>query len=90
MTIFAPFPIPVITPEGDGYVVYIESNPMWENDCITVALCNGGQWRHFNSGQIKSWHNATYDITKTKPNEPVVNPRPASEPLASVRSPADA
>lgn len=66
MITFAPFPIPVETPEGGGYVVYVESNPVWENDGVTVALMDGGQWRHFNSGQIKAWHNATYDIIKKK------------------------
>lgn len=66
MIVFAPNPIPVVTPLGEGYVVYIESNPVWENDCVTVALCEGGQWRHFNSSQIKSCKNLTYDI---KPNE---------------------
>lgn len=76
MLTFAPYPIPVITPEGGGYVMYVESNPMWENDCITVALCEGGQWRHFNSGQIKSWHNATYGIFKSKPNETENAPNP--------------
>jgi len=37
---------------------------MWENDEVCVALDDGGQWRHFNTGQIQSWHNATYGITK--------------------------
>lgn len=61
---FPPFPIPIVTPLGDGYVVYVETNPTWENDSITVALCDGGQWRHFNSGDIKSFHNSTYGIQK--------------------------
>lgn len=64
MITFCENPIPVITPEGDGYVVYIESSGMMENDTVTVALCNGGQWRHFNSGQIRSHHNATFGINK--------------------------
>lgn len=70
MIVFAPYAIPVVTPEGEGYVVYIEDNGNpFENDCVTVALCDGGQWRHFNSGQIKSHHNATYGIFKPKTNE---------------------
>lgn len=64
MIVFAPFPISVITPEGNGLVVYVESNPIWENDCVTVALLDGGQWRHFNSSQIQSWHNETYNLKK--------------------------
>lgn len=63
---FAPFPIPVIANGQEGYVIYIESSPIWENDIVTVALCDGGQWRHFNSGQIKSHHNATIGILKQK------------------------
>lgn len=62
MIAFSPFPIPVVTPLGEGYVIYVESDPIWENDCVTVALCEGGQWRHFNSGQIKSCKNLTYGI----------------------------
>lgn len=63
---FAPFLIHVETPLGSGHVVYIESNPIWENDCITVALSDGGQWRYFNTSQIKSFHNQTYNITKAE------------------------
>jgi hypothetical protein len=67
---FAPFPIPVITPEGDGYLIFVEGEVgMWENMGVCVALCNGGQWRHFNTGQIQSHQNLTYGITKPiKPN----------------------
>lgn len=63
---FAPYPIPVITPLGEGYVVYISTNPTFENDEVCVALCDGGQWRHFNTGQIKSYENITYGIKKQK------------------------
>lgn len=66
MITFAPFPIPVVADGKEGYVVYVESNPLWENDCITVALCEGGQWRHYNSGQIQSHHNATFGIAKSE------------------------
>lgn len=61
---FAPFPIPVITPLGNGVVVYISTNPIFENDEICVALCDSGQWRHFNTSQIKSHENITYGIKK--------------------------
>lgn len=71
---FAPFPIPVVTPLGDAYIVYIETNPIWENDCITVALCDGGQWRHFNSGDIKSFNNSTYGITQKQPHGNLIDP----------------
>lgn len=61
---FPPYPIPVVTPLGDGYVVYIKDNGMHDNDEICVALCDSGQWRHFNSGDIKSTNNSTYGIKK--------------------------
>ena len=61
---FPPYPIPVHTPKGDGYVVYIKSNNLFENDEVCVALCDGGDWLHFNTSQIKSYQNLTYDIKK--------------------------
>jgi hypothetical protein len=61
---FPPYPIPVVTPLGGGYVVYITSNNLYENDEVCVALEDSGQWRHFLTSDIKSWHNATYQIHK--------------------------
>lgn len=69
MITFAPFPIPVITPLGEAYVVYIAHSPVFENDEVTCALCEGGQWRTFSTADIKSHHNATYGITKNKTDE---------------------
>ncbi len=66
MIAFPPTPIPVVTPLGDGYVVYVTDGGMGENDCVTVAMCDGGQWRHFVSSDIKSFHNSTYGIQKKK------------------------
>lgn len=68
---YAPFPIPVITPKGSGYVVYTKSNQMWENDEVCVAMDDGGQWLHFNTGQIKSWKNATYGINSGPSKEEI-------------------
>lgn len=66
MITFAPFPIPVITPVGPGYVKYVTPSGMNENDEITVELCEGGDWLHFTTNQIKGWHNVTYGINKGK------------------------
>jgi len=63
---FPPYPIPVTTPLGDGYVLYVKSNNMYENDEFAIVLSNGGEIKHFNSSQVKIWHNATYDISKNK------------------------
>lgn len=69
MITFPPYPIPVITPLGEGYVIYVTESGMHENDCVCVALATDGQWRHFNTGQLKSHKNATYEIVKTEPSE---------------------
>lgn len=66
MITFANFPIPVKTPLGDAYVVYVESSPIWENDCVCVALEADGQWRHFTTADIKSYKNLTYGVGKEK------------------------
>jgi len=58
------YPIPCVTPLGDGYVWYIKSNGFLENDEITVILCNTGEVKHFTTDQIKIWHNETYKIKK--------------------------
>lgn len=71
---FPPYPLPVETPLGPGYVVFINDNNLWENDEVCVALCDGGQWRHFNTSDIKSFHNSTYGITKQRPNGDTTNP----------------
>lgn len=62
MMSFAPHPIPVTTPLGDGYILYITPGGMYENDEITVVLLDGGHIRHFESDQVKIWVNSTYGI----------------------------
>lgn len=59
---FPPSPIPVTTPLGDGYILYITEGGMLENDEITVVLNEGGQIRHFTSDQVRVWKNSTYGI----------------------------
>jgi hypothetical protein len=60
--IFCPLPIPVTTPLGDGYILYITPGGMLENDEITVVLSKGGEIRHFTSDQVRVWKNSTYGI----------------------------
>jgi hypothetical protein len=60
--IFASRPIPVVTPLGDGYILYITPNGFLENDEITVVLSNGGKIKHFSSDQVRVWKNSTYGI----------------------------
>lgn len=64
MVTFTPYPIPVTTPCGDGYILYVKDNGMFENDEIAVVLDDGGSLKHFNTSQIKVWHNETYGIKK--------------------------
>lgn len=59
---FPPRPIPVTTPLGDGYILYITPGGMFENDEITVVLLDGGQIKHFESSQVRVWINSTYGI----------------------------
>ena len=64
MIVFPSNPILVHTPLGDGYIIYIKSNGMFQNDEVCVALTEGGQWRHFTTGQIQSHSNGPYQIKK--------------------------
>lgn len=65
--------MPCSTPLGPGYVWYINSNGMFENDEYTVVLCKDGSVKHFGSDQIKIWFNATYGISKENPLQAVID-----------------
>lgn len=56
-------PIPVVTPMGDGYAIYVTNSGTFENDIWTVCLEDGGKVLHFRSDQIRMYKNATFDIT---------------------------
>lgn len=56
-------PIPVITPLGGGYAIYVSNSGAFENDIWTVALESGGKIFHFRSDQIKIYKNLTFDIS---------------------------
>jgi hypothetical protein len=62
-------PIPVITPLGPAYAIYVTYGGTFENDIWTVALEDGGHVRHFRSDQIMIHTNATFDISKNKKNK---------------------
>jgi hypothetical protein len=66
MITFTPYPIPVITPLGEAYLVYVESSSMFENDIWTCCLCNGGDIKHFTTEQLKIHKNATFNIYEQK------------------------
>lgn len=56
-------PLPVVTPLGDGYVLYVRDGGTWENDVFAVVLLDGGKLLHFRSDQIRIWKNGTFGIT---------------------------
>lgn len=64
MITFATYPIPVITPLGDGYLIYCESSGTLENDVWTCCLCEGGEVKHFTTAQIKIHKNSTFNINE--------------------------
>jgi len=37
---------------------------MFENDVWTVCLSEGGSIKHFNSSQLRMWHNEKFGIYK--------------------------
>jgi hypothetical protein len=55
-------PVPVITPLGEGYAIYVRDGGTFENDIWAVVLENGGDIRHFRSDQLKVFSNGTFDI----------------------------
>lgn len=64
MITFVPFAIPLVTPQGDGYLIYVESGNWPDNDVWTCVLCDGGFVRHFLSVECKIYQNLTYGIKK--------------------------
>lgn len=61
-------PIPVVTPLGNGYAIYVSNGGTFENDIWAVALEQGGSIMHFRSDQIKIYKNSTFDITSYETN----------------------
>jgi hypothetical protein len=57
-------PVPVLTPLGAGYILYVKTSGMWENDIFTVAMESDGQLLHFQTSQLKVWRNETFGISK--------------------------
>lgn len=55
-------PLPVVTPLGNGYAIYVTNSGTFENDIWCVALEQGGTIMHFRTDQLKIYKNATFDI----------------------------
>jgi hypothetical protein len=54
-------PIPVVTPLGGGYAIYVRDGGTFENDIWCIVLENS-EIKHFRCDQIKIWRNPTFDI----------------------------
>lgn len=60
-------PMPVITPLGTGYAIYVRDGGTYSNDIWTIVLIEGGEVKHFRTDQIQMYKNATFDITEKPP-----------------------
>ena len=60
-------PMPVITPIGGGFAIYVRDGGTFENDVWAVALEDGGAIRHFRTDQLRIYKNATFDIEEARP-----------------------
>lgn len=54
-------PVPVVTPMGNGYAVYVRDGGTFENDIWCVVL-EDSRIMHFRVDQINMWKNSTFDI----------------------------
>lgn len=61
--------MPVVTPAGGGYAIYVREGGTFENDVWAVAMEEGGVVRHFRSDQVRLYANATFDISKVSTTE---------------------
>lgn len=79
-------PIPVLTPLGEGMVLYVESGGPMGNDLWLVAL-DSGEFRHFLTSDCVSVGNGTFGIHG--PRREVEEPRSAvaaaAQKMAGVR-----
>lgn len=55
-------PLPVVTPMGSGYAIYVRDCGTFENDVWAVVLEKGGKILHFRVDQIRIYKNSTFDI----------------------------
>ena len=58
--------IPVNTPHGEGYIMYVNDSGGFENDVFCVVLCETGNIKHYNTTQITVIRNQTYGIENKK------------------------
>src|SRR3990167_3208382 len=87
MITFFPFPYPVSTPLGEGYAIYVTSQPMWENDTWACQL-DDGRILHFSTNQLRGVVNGTYGIAPGAQTRPGL-PRPSDLPESQRPTPPE-
>ena len=55
-------PVPVKTPLGYGWMMYVRDGGTWSNDVFAIVLEKDGVIRHFRSDQFAVLRNPTFDI----------------------------
>lgn len=55
-------PIPVKTPIGYGYLLYVRDGGTYSNDIFAVVLEKDGVIRHMRTDQFRILRNDTFDI----------------------------
>lgn len=55
-------PIPLITPHGLGYAIYVSNSGTYDNDIWAVALKETGEIKHYNTSQLIMCSNGTFEI----------------------------
>ncbi len=55
-------PVPVETPLGDGFAIYVRDGGTFENDVWCVALEVDRRILHFRSDQLRVAQNLTFDL----------------------------
>jgi hypothetical protein len=60
-------PIPVVTcDDQNGYAIYVRDGGTFENDVWCIALCAGGNLRHYTTSQLRIHQNMTFNIRKNR------------------------
>jgi len=55
-------PVPVKTPLGYGWMMYVRDGGTWSNDVFAIVLEKDGVIRHLRSDQFAVLRNPTFDI----------------------------
>lgn len=82
--------IPVTTPLGDGFAIYVTEGGYLNNDEWTVVMKKGGSVKHFTTADIRIFSNGTYGIEKTTPVKMPVLPTVEDSPELALQRQVEA